>query len=94
MASLVCSVLCMIHSNKQCHLEISVNSNLQTYIQVICECEESYLASTFSAAVNSPLLFIFVQDSIMNACSRSDLDYFGNDFIFFSLGGEKQKEDI
>lgn len=42
------------------------------------------LASTFSAAVNSPLIFIFVQDSIMNARSRSDLDYFGNDFIFFS----------
>lgn len=58
---------------------------------MIFEHEESYLASTFSTAVNSPLLFIFVQDSIMNARSRSDLDYFGNDFIFFSLGGEKQK---
>lgn len=92
MASLVCPVLRMIHSNKQCHLEITVNSNLRVYSQVICEYEESYLASTFSAAVNSPLLFIFVQDSIMNACSRSDLDYFGNDFIFFSLGGEKQKD--
>lgn len=86
---------------KECHLEISVNFNSLIYIQRIYECEESHLAGTFSAAVNSPLFFIFVQDSIMNAHSRRDLDYFGNEFIFFSLGGGrerkqkgKQREDI
>jgi len=35
----------------------------------------------------------------MNAYSRSDLDHFGNELVFFSLGGmegrgEKQREDI
>lgn len=63
------------------------------------ECKESYLASTFSAAVNSPLFLIFVQDPIMNAYSRSDLNHFGNQFIFFSLkwqvsGGGQQRDDI
>lgn len=81
-------------SNKEWHLEIPVNFNSWIYTQRIYECEESYLAGTFSAAVNSPLFFIFVQDSIVNAYSRSDLDHFGNQFIFFSLKGKVWEGEV